>query len=361
MGLCQTLFAFPRLPIEESIITMEENKMTDTLHIDILEQGTKAWNHWRAENPGIRPQLAGEDLSDLDLSGINLGEADLSETDFFGADLSQANLKMASLPEADLSDANLSGAELYKADLSGAFLTEANLSGAYLAEANLSKADLRGTKLHDVDLTEADLTSANLSDADLSGANLSHANIAHANFSNTTMNSVNLIGVRYGDFHSLRGHFLGIRGLDSCYGNAIFVRDARDQDYLDTMEHNIDLAPSRSSRRVRRLTFSVWRRIDYGRTLTTPFLYAIVLASFFGVIYFFDMHLGWGLMDYSGSPQSWITPFYFSIVTYTTLGFGDITPQNWLGEILVVVEVVLGYTTLGLLLAILANRVARQS
>ena len=52
---------------------------------------------------------------------------------------------------------------------------------------------------------------------------------------------------------------------------------------------------------------------------------------------------------------------YFSFTTLTTLGFGDITPQHWLGEIIVVVEVILGYTTLGLILAILANRVARQA
>ena len=52
---------------------------------------------------------------------------------------------------------------------------------------------------------------------------------------------------------------------------------------------------------------------------------------------------------------------YFSSVTYTTLGFGDITPQHWLGEIIVIIEVVLGYMTLGLLLTILANNVARRS
>jgi hypothetical protein len=66
-------------------------------------------------------------------------------------------------------------------------------------------------------------------------------------------------------------------------------------------------------------------------------------------------------MDYSGSSKSWLTPFYYSLVTYTTLGFGDITPQHWLGEIIVIIEVVLGYMTLGLLLTILANNVARRS
>ena len=56
-----------------------------------------------------------------------------------------------------------------------------------------------------------------------------------------------------------------------------------------------------------------------------------------------------------------MTPFYYSFVTYTTLGFGDITPKRWPGEILEIFEVVLGYRTLGLLLTILANNVARRS
>jgi hypothetical protein len=337
------------------------NEMNKIIHLDILEKGIESWNKWRAENPDIRPQLVDEDLSELDLSGINLSEADLSETDFYGTDLSNANLKMVSLKGADLSGANLSGAELYKADLSGAYLTEANLQGSYLAEANFNGADLRGCILQGADLTEANLGGVNLSKSDMTDVNLTQADITNANLNHTKLSSANLIGLRYGNFHSMRGHYLGIRGLDSCYGNAIFVRDAKDQDYLDTMEHNIDQMPSSGTRRARRILFEVWRFIDYGRSLTKPFLYAIILASFFGVIYAFDMFLSWGLMDYSGSAQSLFTPFYYSIVTYTTLGFGDITPQHWIGEIIVVAEVVLGYTTLGLLLSILANRVARQS
>ncbi len=38
-----------------------------------------------------------------------------------------------------------------------------------------------------------------------------------------------------------------------------------------------------------------------------------------------------------------------------------ITSRHWLGEIIVVVEVVLGYVTLGIALSILANKVARRS
>ena len=58
---------------------------------------------------------------------------------------------------------------------------------------------------------------------------------------------------------------------------------------------------------------------------------------------------------------TWYTPFYFSIVTFTTLGFGDVTPLNLWGEIWLTLEVILGYVMLGGLISILANKLARRS
>ena len=159
----------------------------------------------------------------------------------------------------------------------------------------------------------------------------------------------------------MSGHYFGIRGLDSCFGNALFVRDAQDQDYLETLKRSIDQTPSAARRRAKQLAFSAWSKIDFGRSLAKPAAYALLIALSFGILYSFDMGFDWGLMDYSGSADSALSPFYYSIVTYTTLGFGDITPDHWVGEIVVIAEVVMGYTTLGLLLSILANRVARQS
>ena len=107
--------------------------------------------------------------------------------------------------------------------------------------------------------------------------------------------------------------------------------------------------------------FAGWGLIDYGRSLTKTAGYALGLSLCYGFVYMLDMLLGWGLMNYSNSAESWLTPYYYSIVTYTTLGFGDITPKHWVGEIIVISEVILGYITLSLLLSILANKVARRS
>lgn len=64
---------------------------------------------------------------------------------------------------------------------------------------------------------------------------------------------------------------------------------------------------------------------------------------------------------YKGEPLDLLSSIYFSIVTFTTLGFGDIIAANWMARVLVTIEVILGYVTLGGLISILANKVARRS
>jgi hypothetical protein len=85
---------------------------------------------------------------------------------------------------------------------------------------------------------------------------------------------------------------------------------------------------------------------------------AVSIAVNFGIIYSVWPEL-LGLETWS---KDKFTLVYFSIVTYTTLGFGDITPKDhfW-GEIIVVIEIIIGYATLGCLLAVLAEKLARRS
>ncbi len=54
------------------------------------------------------------------------------------------------------------------------------------------------------------------------------------------------------------------------------------------------------------------------------------------------------------------TSLYFSVVTFTTLGFGDVTQNGPVGKLVIVVEVILGYVMLGGLIAIFANTFVRR-
>lgn len=250
---------------------------------------------------------------------------------------------------------------MYKCDLRGAILQEADLTGADLSECDCSGADFRGAVLQGANLSGANLRGANLSYADLRDASLHEADVTGTDFRFAHLDGVDATHARYGGYKTMTGHFYGVRGIDGAFGNALFVRDAKDQDYIDTLFETIREKPDGWLKRFDLWLFRTWGLIDHGRSLGKVSLYACIIATLYGIIYTLDMRLGWGMMDYSNSANSWFTPFYYSIVTYTTLGYGDVTAENIVGEFLVISEVVIGYFTLGLLLAILANTVARRS
>jgi uncharacterized protein YjbI with pentapeptide repeats len=51
--------------------------MANDEHVAILKKGVAAWDAWRAENPGVLPDLSRANVSGADLSGANLSRANL--------------------------------------------------------------------------------------------------------------------------------------------------------------------------------------------------------------------------------------------------------------------------------------------
>ena len=136
--------------------------MANQEHLEILWQGVKIWNAWRAQEPSLRP-----DLGEATLSEATLSKANLVWTDLIGADLSRADLAEANLRQANLSRAFLRGANLCGANLTGANLHEADLVGADLSVADLAVANLRQADLREAHLTRASLVRTILVDANL--------------------------------------------------------------------------------------------------------------------------------------------------------------------------------------------------
>ncbi len=136
---------------------------TDSHHIDILRRGPRAWNAWRAQNPGITPQLMGIALkaSERQMGPINGGPINLS-----GARLRHASLRFATLSGADLSGADLSDTDLSEARLNGANLSGADLTDALLAQADFAGALLAGANLSGTNLLEVrNLTQSQIDEA----------------------------------------------------------------------------------------------------------------------------------------------------------------------------------------------------
>ena len=127
--------------------------MTDETHLELLRQGTKAWNRWRRDNPDSKPNFYEADLNRVDLRGAILSAADLSRANLRGADLNRADLGRAVLSGADLGRADLRGAILRGAILREAILRDTDLSRADLSRADLNWAILGQTIFADNDLS----------------------------------------------------------------------------------------------------------------------------------------------------------------------------------------------------------------
>lgn len=172
-----------------------------------------------------RPDLAGKNLSRLDLSDLDFKHANLAGSDLYGADLSRAKLN-----EADLTGARLDRTLITSTDFSGAILNRTTIlrpaafttlevvtsetprfTGAKMVGAEihglLDRTDFRAADLTSVSflprdarvgtnviLARSSLVSCNFSDTILKGAIMAWANLSYARFNGADLRGANLRG-----------------------------------------------------------------------------------------------------------------------------------------------------------------------
>ena len=305
-------------------------------------------------------QLLDQDLSGLNLAGSNLTGANLSRTDLrktvlLGANLEGAILFEARLDEAELTSANLASANLERVSgervgLAGACLRGANLMEAKLAHSALTGADLREARLGRSDLQhcrlrEADLRGADLHGADLRQADLSLARVAGAVFDAADMRDARLPGLRGFDKASWLG--TDLRGINFA-GAYMMRRFAQDQNYLHEFKSR--------GKAARAVYWVWWATSDCGRSLGRwAAMIALLVLAFAGIYALAPETVAYG--DY----PTWLSPLYYSVVTITTLGYGDALPTSVAGQVIAMIEVILGYMMLGGLLSILSNKMSRRA
>lgn len=308
-----------------------------------------------ALGPGAK--LAGRDLTGFDLSGVDLTGADLSganltdvratRTCLVGANLREADLRggqflHADLTGADLSQADASGAAFGGCQLVEATLFGANFSNATLSQANLTSADLRMANLNGARLRTADLTGVDASRADLTGVDLSEANLTKTILHETDLHAARLA--------SITGYtttdWVGCNTTDADFTGAYLARRAMiDQNYLHEF---------RSQSRTREWIYRVWwLTSDCGRSYLRWALWTLLFALVFSGLY--------EMVDIDfGDNKTALSAFYFSTVTLTTLGYGDVLPVSQTAQAVVITQVVIGYVMLGGLLSIFSTKMSRR-
>jgi len=203
------------------------------------------------------------------------------------------------------------------------------------------KYDLRG-----IDLSNQNLENLDLSDVDFFASNFSDSNCKAANFSNSHLSECNICGTcfEWAIFNETfldhvkfdkRTSFVGVDLHKINFTLATLLYDlALTQQRISELEKNHKIFAR----------FLRWT-CDYGRSFLRYILWVTVFIVSYAVIYF-------SLMD-----KSFLDCLYFSVVTFATVGYGDILPITPLEKIIVVTEIMIGYLMGGLLIAILAKRV----
>lgn len=292
--------------------------------------------------------LAGQDLRDQDFTGADLRDAQLS-----GADLRGCSLRSADLTGAKLVGAQLEGADLTDCTAENAVFGEADLTRATLFGANLMNASLSGAVLREADLRAANLDHARLIDADLTKATLSEATITNADLSGATVSGAHFKGTdfRYSSLRQLvdfdHADWIGVSMLDIDFSGAYLLRrEIMDQNYLFEF---------RTRDRKHAALYAIWKATsDCGRSLARWGAMTVMVALTFAVLYTVVE------IDY-GTNETTLSPLYFSVVTITTLGYGDALPKSMTAQVLVMLQVAIGYMMLGGVLSIFATRMGRRA
>jgi len=253
------------------------------------------------------------------------------------------------LQRAFLQNAFLEEAGLWRAHLEGANLWLADLKRASLGGAHLEGADLKIGSLENVCLNCAHLEQANLAYAHIEGAEFTEGHLDGAVFIASVVDGSTLF---WGCSVDRKTDFRGV-GLEGCRideGTKYLLEYNKRR--LNWEDWYIGQSEKKWVQKMRQfLTCLVrlfWCMSDYGRSTIRILVVFFALAIVFAVAY-------WAKPDcvmvngQVGGLRNFLHALYFSFVTMTTLGFGDIAanPQSSCGQVLLMVQVFCGYFLLG--------------
>jgi len=357
------------------------------------------WNGWRQENADVEIELEDADmgkwyLARADLAKAHLRGAKLRSAKLGGARLEHADLHRAGLRSATLTGAELEGTDFRFADMSHAAAEGTSFLATHLEDATLTDAKLEGAtfdgafmdraKLNRARMAEARIGSSSFDGAVLDSAHLENATIEDTSFAGADLGGAYLTGTRMVrvNLEGAQCHYALVSGstiLLNCRHDgrtdftAVGLRGARvDPALRAALERNIRRlkwdAWYPAHKLLRWPVHFFWYISDYGystrRLIKWFFIFAVAFAGLYCIPGLVE-----GLYVKNGVRVPGlmipVRSFYFSVVTMTTLGFGDIhaavefgctaqTIATVAGHVVLTLQVLLGYVLLGALVTRLA-------
>ena len=284
----------------------------------------------------------------------------------------------------ELENLNKNNEDLSNFNLKEANLDKINLVNAKMKNANLERSDLTNASMYGINLSGSNLFKTNFENSNLNGANLENCNLLGANFNNSKLKNINW-GKNYQVINELEA--------DEAYKNGDIELANKKYREAEDVYRNIKISMQSQTlgnetgeffiremivKRKQLNKFSLQRigskiieiTTGYGEklgnivfTILGIIIACMLLYGIEGVKYsdpingdriigfFSDDIQKFGLLNTLGNL------FYFSVVVYSTVGFGEIVPIGLLGKSVVIFEGIVG----GLVLAILIIALYKKS
>jgi len=285
------------------------------------------WNQWRKGNPDEDIELEGADFSRWQLEGVHLNAGK--------GKYPYALLNTGTIPPDGVGPVHMLQGNVF-------------LKGAKFIDAHLEWADFRGAYLNYADFSKAHLNHAQFQCSHLEDTEFFEAEIEKSKFALSIVNGSTIL---WNCMVNRDSDFRGV-ALDNCRiepgTRQLLEYNIRRMNWEQWYEKGCWL-----KRFLKKLFIKhfFWSLSDYGRSTGRIILWFFGLAFVFALIYRL-IPTCVSVEGFPGDIRGFWHVFYFSVVTMTTLGFGDIAanPDSWLGQTLLMIQVILGYVLLGALI-----------
>ena len=281
--------------------------------------------------------------------------------DYISDENTYSELENLNKKNQDLSKFNLNKANLEKINLVNAVMENSNLSRANLKNASLYGINLSGSNLFKTNFENTNLNGANLENCDLLGANLTNAKLRNIKWGKSykvineldaekdyKKGDIELANKKYREAEDIY-RSIKISMQSQTLGNdtgEFFIREMTVQRKqfskfsLKRIGSKIIEITTGYGEKLGNIVFTI-----LGIIITCMILYGIEGVQYGDrIIGFFTEDIEkFGLLNTIGNL------LYFSVVVYSTVGFGEIIPIGPLGKSVVIFEGIIG----GLVLAIL--------
>lgn len=273
-------------------------------------------------------------------------------------------------PHANLSGIDLSGIRINHCVIRNVSLANANLDGSSLGGLHLENTFLTGASLRNARLGQLRFTNSSFAEVDISGAFLNAVQLdGHCIPGEFTFSEVSYAYLLKALLFSIfRQNGFSEAGSNIKRPHTVFLfnntsglsglRNSRIKHYIEWYDYVF-----RKLSTFKLLSFNEKFRFSIALIYTKVWgslsvlaFQGLILNLVFATYYYFNNdkfnHL---------PPDDFLSSFYFSIVTFVTLGYGDIFPKIGGGQIAVMLEVILGYITLGAFVFLIGQRASART